>query len=316
MLGYMTLMKFSQNEEINELCRKAMDMTFGFYAMQCHKGMLLGANGRAYINDVLSPTDLQANSFSYFAWGTPFAPLAYKPTLYALSDYECPKELEDKALLKEGRTMEEHFVQGHDQIRITIVKTKDYFIGSSSSTLEGKPGDQEHLFDAMVGDEDGRFWINHPGESKVLGERRPGYFSGNAFTPHVCQYKSSAVISYRFPDTAEVNFTHLICFRDNFDRQLLDEKDLFLRRGEVNVHIHADNGLQVPETRSLSKYELRSPGLTNTWYVRIDDTMDFDSFVENMRGCTLEQQNDKLLIQDPVYGKVEYTLLKPVLEIN
>lgn len=316
MLGYMTLMKFSQNEEINELCRKAMDMTFGFYAMQCHKGMLLGANGRAYINDVLSPTDLQANSFSYFAWGTPFAPLAYKPTLYALSDYECPKELEDKALLKEGRTMEEHFVQGHDQIRITIVKTKDYFIGSSSSTLEGKPGDQEHLFDAMVGDEDGRFWINHPGESKVLGERRPGYFSGNAFTPHVCQYKSSAVISYRFPDNAEVNFTHLICFRDSFDRQIMEGKDLFLRRGKVNVYIHADNGLQVPETRSLSKYELRSPGLTNTWYVRIDDTMDFDSFIEKMRGCTLKQQNDKLLIQDPVYGKVEYTLLKPVLEIN
>ncbi|MBR2281278.1 MAG: hypothetical protein IJ863_01500, partial [Spirochaetales bacterium] len=316
MLGYMTLMKFSMNEEINGLCRKAMDMTFGFYAMQCHKGMLLGANGRAYINDVLSPTDIQANSFSYFAWGTPFAPLAYKPTLYALSDYECPAELGAKALLPDGNVLEEHFVQGYDRIRITIVKTKDYFIGSSSSTLEGKPGDQEHLFDAMVGDEDGRFWINHPGESKVLGERRPGYFSGNAFTPHVCQYRSSAVISYRFPDTAEVNFTHLICFRDRFDRQILEGGDLFLRRGRVNVYIHADNGLQVPETLSLSKYELRSPGLANTWYVRIDDTMDFDSFVERMRDCTPEQQDDKLLIQDPVYGTVEYTLLKPVLEIN
>ncbi|MCF0262365.1 MAG: hypothetical protein HUK23_05605 [Sphaerochaetaceae bacterium] len=315
MLGYMTLMKFSENEEINSLCKRAMDMTFNFYAMQCHKGVLLGANGRAYINDVLSPTDIQANAFCYFAWGTCYAPFAYKPTLYALTDYECPKELKDKALLGDGQVLEEHFVQGHDKINITIYKTKDYFMGSSGSTLEGQmAGDQEHLFDAMVGDEDGRFWINHPGEARVLGTRRPGYFSGNAYTPHVSQYKASAVISYRFPDTAEVKFTHLICFKDSFDKQILGEKDLFLRRGKVNVYIHADNGLVVPEVKSLSRYELRSPGLNNTWYVRIDDTMDFEDFVQKMRSCTLKQQDDKLVIQDPVYGKVEYALAKLVLE--
>lgn len=315
MLGYMTLMKFAQNSEIDALCRKAMDMTFNFYAMQCHQGMLLGANGRAYIDDVLSPTDIQANAFCYFAWGTPYATYGYKPTLYALLDeYECPKELEAKALLKEGETLEEHFIQGYDQIKITIVKTKDYFIGSSSSVLEGKPGDQEHLFDAMVGDEGGRFWVNHPGEARVLGTRRPGYFSGNAYTPHVSQYKSSAVISYRFSDTAEVNFTHLICFRDRFDKQILRDRDLFLRRGKVNVYIHANNGLEVPQTVSLSSYELRSPGLDNTWYIRIDDTMDFESFVDRMSSCALKQQNDKILIQDPVYGQVEYTVAQPAFE--
>lgn len=312
MLGYMTLMKFSQNAEINELCRKAMDMTFGFYAMQNHKGMLLGANGRAYINDVLSPTDIQANAFCYFAWGTPYATYGYKPTLYALMDeYECPPELRAKAILEEGQVLEEHFEQGYDRIQVSIYKTKDYFIGTSSSTLEGECGDQEHLFDAMVGDEDGRFWVNHPGEAKVLGTRRPGYFSGNAYTPHVCQHKASAVVSYRFSDTAEVNFTHLICFRDAFDRQILREKDLFLRRGNVNVLVHADNGLEVPEVASLAEYELRSPGLDNTWYIRIDDSMDFDTFVNNMSSCALEQHNDRLTIQDPVYGKVEYTLAKP-----
>ncbi|MCF0237069.1 MAG: hypothetical protein HUK24_00605, partial [Sphaerochaetaceae bacterium] len=317
MLGYMTLMKFSENEEINGLCKQAMDMTFNFYSMQCHKGMVLGANGRAYINDVLSPTDIQANAFCYFAWGTKYAPFAYKPTLYALTDYECPQEFKSKALLQDGEVLEEHFIQGYDQIKITIYKTKDYFIGSSSSSLEGQmTGDQEHLFDAMVGDEDGRFWINHPGEAKVLGTRRPGYFSGNAYTPHVSQYKSSAVISYCFPNTAEVNFTHLICFRDSFDKQILKEKDLFLKRGKVNVYIHADNGLFIPNTKSLSKYELRSPGLTNTWYVRIDDTMDFNVFVEKMSCCTLLQQDDKIVIHDPVYNKVEYTLGKLVLKNN
>ena len=310
MLGYMTLMKFSDNQEIDILCRKAMDMTFKFYAMQCHEGMLLGANGRAYINDVLSPTDIQANAFCYFAWGTKYAPYGYKPTLYALlTEYECPKELQSIALLKDGETFEEHFTQGYDQIKINIFKTKDFFIGSSSSSLEGKKeGDQEHLFDAMVGDEDGRFWINHPGEARVLGTRRPGYFSGNAYTPHVSQYKASAVVSYRFPDTAEVNFTHLICFRDCFQKQILDGKDLFLRRGNVNVYIHAENGLQIPDIKSLSKYELRSPGLNNTWYVRVDDTMDFDTFTQKMRACCFAYGNNKLSILDSVYGQVEYTL--------
>lgn len=312
MLGYMTLMKFSDSEEINCLCQRALDMTFRIYAMQCYRGMLLGANGRAYINDVLSPTDIQANAFCYFAWGTPYATYGYKPTLYALlSEYECPPGLKKTALPGKGETIEEHFTQGYDRIPITIVKTENYFIGSSGSSLEGKCGDQEHLFDAMVGDEDGRFWINHPGEARVLGTRRPGYFTGNAFTPHVSQYKSSAVISYRFSNSAEVNFTHLILFRDSFDEQILRERDLFLRRGDVNVFIHADNGLLLPETESLSKYELRSPGLDNTWYIRIDDSMDFRSFVEAMENITCIEYGGVLEVCDPLYGRVEYPLLEP-----
>ncbi len=312
MLGYMTLMKFSGNGEIDSLCRRALDMTFRIYALQCYRGMLLGANGRAYINDVLSPTDIQANAFCYFAWGTSYAVYGYKPTLYALLDeYECPQNLKDLALPGKEKTIEEHFVQGYDRIPITIVKTENYFIGSSGSSLEGKCGDQEHLFDAMVGDEDGRFWINHPGEARVLGTRRPGYFTGNGFTPHVSQYRSSAVISYRFPDTTEVNFTHLILFRDSFDKVILREKSLFLRRGGVNVFIHADNGLQLPQTESLSKYELRSPGLTNTWYVRIDDTMAFESFMENMESLSFTENNGNLETMDPVYGRVEYTMAEP-----
>jgi hypothetical protein len=314
MLGYMTLMKFSGSEEIVSLCRRALDMTFRFYAMQCYRGMLLGANGRVYINDVLSPTDIQANSFCYFAWGTPYAPYGYKPTLYALlEEYECPEELKKTALPADG--IEEHFVQGRDRIEITIVKTGNYFIGSSSSSLEGKKGDQEHLFDAMVGDEDGRFWINHPGEARVLGTRRPGYFTGNGYTPHVSQYKSSAVISFRFPDTAEVNFTHLICHRFLFEREILREKDLFLCREGVNVFIHADNGLEIPPVESLSLYELRSPGLDNTWYVRIDDTMEFEAFVRRMESIIFREEEGVLTVDDPVYGKVRYGLMNRSVNI-
>ncbi len=316
MLGYMTLMKFSDNGEIESLCKRAMDMTFRFYAMQCHKGMLLGANGRAYINDVLSPTDIQANAFCHFAWGTNYAPYGYKPTLYALlTEYECPKELQSIALLKDGETFEEQFVQGYDRIKINIFKTKDFFIGSSSSSLEGKEdGDQEHLFDAMVGDEEGRFWINHPGEARVLGTRRPGYFTGNAYTPYVREYKASVVVFYRFPDSAEVNFTHLICFRESYQKEILEDKDLFLRRGKINVYIHAENGFQIPAAKSLSKYELRSPGLDNTWYVRIDDTMDFETFVQKMRDCEILYEREKVSVLDPVYGQVEYTLTDKAFE--
>lgn len=311
MLGYMTLMKFSYNSEINDLCRKAMDMTMNFFALQCHNGVLVGANGRTYINDLLSPSDIQANAFCYFAWGTKYAPYGYKPTLYALLDeYECPKELKEKALLKKDEIIEEHFTQGYRQNKITIVKTKDYFIGSASSLLEGKEGDQEHLFDAVVGDEDGRFWINHPGEARILGTRRPGYFTGNAYTPCVSQYKSSAVISYSFPDIAEVNFTHLICFRENFDKEILEKNSLYLRRGNVNVYIHVDNGFEIPSVKSLQKYELRSLGLKNKWYVRIDDSMEFEEFIKAMKCSTFTELGDILYVQDPIYGSIQYRLLK------
>lgn len=63
--------------------------------------------------------------------------------------------------------------------------------------------------------------------------------------------------------------------------------------------------------RNLSKYELRSPGLTNTWYVRIDDTMAFESFMENMESLSFTENNGNLETMDPVYGRVEYTMAEP-----
>ena len=112
-----------------------------------------------------------------------------------------------------------------------------------------------------------------------------------------------------------MNFTHLICHRFLFEREILREKDLFLCREGVNVFIHADNGLEIPPVESLSLYELRSPGLDNTWYVRIDDTMEFEAFVRRMESIIFREEEGVLTVDDPVYGKVRYGLMNRSVNI-
>lgn len=318
MLGYATLLMFSHDQEIESLCIRAFDMTFELLALQCHKGMLLGANGRAYPDDLLSPTCLQANAFCYFAWGTEFSPLAYRPTLYALCPYESPASIREKALWNKKEPLSERLVQGVANVQTTIVKTSSYFIGSSVSPLSGKIGSQEHLLDIMVGDEGGRMWINHPGEGVLFGTRRPGYFNGNGYTPMVSQCLASAVVSYRFSEKvqakSEIGYTHLICFRNRFEKQVLEKCDLFLRRDGVNVFVHADNGLEIPSQPLLCDMELRSPGLWNTWYVRLDDSMSFDDFVKAMKTCSVKRDKQIIWVHDPVYGMVRYTTMDTVDE--
>lgn len=311
MLGYITLLVLSGDEEMKDCARRALDMTFDLFSLQCYHGMLLGSNGRAYPNDLLSPTTIQANVYCYFAWGTPYMPGTYRtPLLYALSPYECSPSTRKKALWDDDVPLVEKRVQGSEGVQTVFVKTKSWFFGSSSSPLEGKPGSQEHLLDIMVGDGKGRIWINHPGEADVFGSKRPGYFNGNGLTPHVSQFLSSCAVFYRFSSSdqssAEVGYTHLICRRDAFDEQILEGKELFLRRGTVNLYIRAENGLEVPSSPFLSSFELRSPGLWNSWYVRLDDSLSFSEFVKAMRHCDVVGKRDCLLVRDPVYGLVRY----------
>ena len=134
----------------------------------------------------------------------------------------------------------------------------------------------------------------------------------------VSQCLASAVVSYRFSEKvqakSEIGYTHLICFRNRFEKQVLEKCDLFLRRDGVNVFVHADNGLEIPSQPLLCDMELRSPGLWNTWYVRLDDSMSFDDFVKAMKTCSVKRDKQIIWVHDPVYGIAWYTTMDTVDE--
>lgn len=318
MVSYFTLLELTEDQTVRSLAKKALDYTFTLFASMCHRGMLNGASGRVYARDLLASRTQDANAITYIAWDGGNPSFSSAALFFSLSSYEPPLSLQSIATWDSEALFEEQSLQGTNRVPTYVCKNKDFIIATSGSPREGGPGSQEHLFNCMVGDYRGRFWINHPGELKVFGTRRPGYFTGNALTPKVSAYKNSAVITYRFNaeflDYVEADYTHLIFQLDAFDEVVRTEKHLFARRGPVFVCIWAANGLLGSRIPSLKDRELISEGLSNTWYVRLalSREISWESFCQVMASLSFQEKEAAIEIDDWQWGKVSYQVLPPV----
>jgi hypothetical protein len=317
--SYLMLLELAEDEAIRALATEALDFTFELFAVMCYRGMLSGASGRVYARDLLGPRVQLANGLTYIAWQAGPPALGTAALLLSLSSYEPPEALESIARHEGSERFEDRRSQGTWGVTTTICKTRDYVLATSSSPREGGPGSQEHLFNAVVGDWRGRFWINHPGELKIFGTRRPGFFTGNALTPKVSPYKSSAMITYRYAENiqryVEADFTHLIIDLDAFDEVRRSRDTLLCRRQGCWVGIWVANGLEEARFASLAGRELTSDGITNTWYVRIagEEEIAWEEFCAAFSALTPTEEAGAILIDDWQWGRISYEAMTPVL---
>lgn len=316
--SYLILLSLASDPQIRDLARQALDYTFTLFAVMCHRGMLSGASGRVYARDLLGSRVQLANGLTYIAWGAGKPAIGSAALLLALCPYEPPEHLQAIACWQESALFEDRRTQGTWAVSTVVCKNKDFILATSSSPREGRAGSQEHLFNLVVGDWQGRLWINHPGELKVFGTRRPGYFTGNALTPKVSQHASSALITYRYARAilplVEADFTHLIIDLDAFDEVRRGPRTLVGARQGCYVGIWVANGLDGERAPSLKGRELTSVGITNTWYVRIATTSDcswqeFVSFIETVEP-TIEPT--RVVVDDWQWGPTSYEAMEPV----
>lgn len=162
-----------------------------------------------------------------------------------------------------------------------------------------------------------RIWINHPGERKIFGIRRPGYFNGNGLTPLVSQQKNVVVLSYQFCDKlldyAEADFTHMFCDMSVCDETEVGEHWAFLRRGDAYLAVYAQNGLSVNRKPPLTEKELLSPGINTNWLVKAasrSEAGDFKSFIAWHLAHTPVKEKGKLVFRDMTYGQMEFETMK------
>jgi len=124
------------------------------------------------------------------------------------------------------------------------------------------------------------------------------------------------MLSYNFAEillrTAEVQYTHALCDLSTLDEYRLEGNWFFLRRGDVYGAIYADNGLRITEKGPLKDKELISPGINNTWLVKVcnkKEAGEFGPFTNALRDA-VEVDGARCLFRDPVYGSLEFKLMR------
>lgn len=330
MLAYISLYELCTDEDIRGLARKALDYTYNIFAKNSFHGIMGTSNGRTYPRDLLANSNLGTNPLLWLAWGLGCLNAHTDPVvMFALSSYEPPAHLASLAGWNSTEKYCDETLQGHIAAPVAEVgaqsyvsvptklcKTKDYILGSCITPRTGWLGSQEHLLNIFLQDEQCRIWVNHPGEGKIFGQKRPGYFTGNGLTPLVTQQFNTAVVSYGFIapllQRAEVDFTHAFCDMDKCDEVELNGCWAFVRRGEAFLALYSTNGLTLNQKPPLKNKELLSPGINGTWFIKVSSLSEIESFstfktyIQQNTPCII---SDKLTYTDYEYGALEYPLM-------
>lgn len=317
MLSYITLLELCMDQEVRVLAKKALDYTFEIFAENSFQGILGTSNGRTYRRDLLANKNLSTNPIMWLAWGKGCLNSNVDPLVYlALSCYQPPKQLEKIACWDKKEKLILRSEQGTLRVPAALCKTKDYILGTCVSPRTRGLGSQEHLLNVFIKDWRSRIWINHPGESKLFGEKRPGYFTGNGLTPLVEQQGNVAVMSYHFGEEllqkAEVDFTHAFCDMSICDQVLVEGNWAFIRREDTFAALYSSNGLRINQKAPLKEKELISPGINTTWLVKVcavPEVEGFDAFTQWLLNHQPKEKDKKLYFHDFEYGPMKFTLL-------
>lgn len=318
MLSYVSLLTLCRDEEVKKLAWQALDYTYEIFAENSFHGILAGSSGRIYTKELLADKNLGTNPLLWLAWGEGCLNGHQAPLLFlALSDYQPPMSLKEIACWDKEKPFKVQRLQGTMKVPVRIYKTRDYSIATCLTPRTGGPGSQELLVNIFLKDYRSHIWINHPGEKKIFGIKRPGYFNGNGLTPLVSQKENVAVLSFGFSETllrnAEAEYTHAFCDMSICDEAEITEHWAFFRRDNSYLAMYAQNGLSVNQTPPLKGKELISPGINAIWLVKAAsraETGDFREFVRWHLTHMPVKKNGKLIFHDMTFGQIEFELMQ------
>lgn len=211
-----------------------------------------------------------------------------------------------------------------EEVNIYTYKTPDYMLSTAQDYRKGYGGDQQHIWQATLG-QDAVCFTTHP--AKIEGVT-PNYWAGSGLLPRAAQYKNVAVIIYNIEKIPALYvpikhfFTHAWFPRDKFDEVLETKGWIFARKGKGYIALRSQNKYfwnmesEIPylpmPIRQHEEDKLREvivPSKKNIWICQMgceaDDGRFFD-FVETLSGAGIAFSGMNVEFQSPGNGLVRF----------
>jgi hypothetical protein len=196
LLGLLTLHDMAP--DFRDRAAAVMDRIFVMAALHTSGGTPAGTQGRCYEKELLAGPMTELGSVMALALGAPYRPgYDRAAALLCLSDYT-PPPLAHLAAPPAGHALEARYTQGagHEG-RLTLWKSAEGQLSTVTGLRTGEHGHQAQVVDVQLARHPlARLWINHPGELKPWGERRPSLLAGNHVLPRVAQEGPVALLIF------------------------------------------------------------------------------------------------------------------------
>ena len=208
---------------------------------------------------------------------------------------------------------------GMTEVHIQTYRTGAVMLSSAQSFRPGKPGYQQHPWQATLG-VDAVVFTNHPGADDETS--RPNFWAGNGILPRVAQHANVAVIIHHLPPDDRFPFSHAYFPRAAFDEVIEQGGWVCARKGDGYIALfsqHPTRWLTDRHDDAQPVNELRAAAFTNVWLVEVGDAAqhgDFATFVDTVAAASVTVAGTgpatTVRYVSPTVGVVTFGWLEPL----
>lgn len=217
MLGLFTLHDMAP--DFRDRASVLLDRIFVMTALHSSGGVPAGTQGRCYEKELLGGPMTELGSVLSVAMGGQFRPGYDRASaLFCLSSYS-PPDLEHLANPEPSVWLEAKYTQGlgHEG-KLSLWKSALGQLSTVHGLKTGERGHQAQVIDVQLSNHPmARLWINHPGELKPWGERRPSLLAGSHVMPRVAQDSGVALAIFDLDRPwTKIGFSQVFAARQAF----------------------------------------------------------------------------------------------------
>lgn len=306
LIGLFSLYEAAPDENIVKAASDALDYTFRIIHDNTFHGVMSSSFGRAYENTVKAKETNEPSFLSYIAEGKGWATESNRASaLFSLSSYVPPEwkeeDLTDKSLVI---TICE---QGLSPVWTYKASSRFHSIASTEAFKPFRHGHQQHIMDAVIGDNAAPFFINHPGEKAYSGENRPAYWAGNGTVPLSIQYRSLVMMIFDTDEKEAVDYIHAYFPTWEYDEYSIEGNYVFMRSGNGYLGAYFSTAPRLTDWGMNRNRELIAEGRKHLAVVRASDIGEISSYEEFKRlfkamEIQYDKSSDSAFVTDFSYG--------------
>jgi hypothetical protein len=218
-----------------------------------------------------------------------------------------------------------------EEVNLYTYKTADYMLSTAQDYRKGYGGDQQHIWQATLGNEAVCF-TTHP--AKLEGVT-PNYWEGNGLLPRAAQYKNVVVVVYNIEKILALYvpirhyFTHAWLPKDKFEDVVERNGWIFARKGQGYLGLRSQkpyfwntdsNEFRLPieyrRNREDINRELIADGAQNIWICQMGcqaQDGDFAEFVTTISTAELGFKGRNVEYRSPGNGLIQFGWEGPLL---
>ncbi|MCP4131510.1 MAG: hypothetical protein GY754_11075 [bacterium] len=229
------------------------------------------------------------------------------------------------------------------EVNIYTYRTPDYMLSSAQDYREGYGGDQQHIWQATLGDE-ALCFTTHPANDLLDDGGSPNYWTGSGNLPRVAQVKNVAIIMYNISSmpglylTNKNFYTHAWLPKKKFDKVDSGGNDcshgetcsncshtieqngwIFVKKNNGYLALWSQNGYA---WQTLDEYkdkftdiEVVADGKQNIWICEMGRKADygsFENFISSIGSAKITSLGLSVTYQSPSQGRLFMSLVGPV----